>query len=82
MLHYTPKKLTEDPNPWLDIIRYSMLEESDTHVLKVMRSLLKAQQEWAPEGKDNLYVKVAQLTYDGFEIYGWIKDIGFDEEWH
>lgn len=78
---YEPKELSKDPNPWFDILKYSMQEESDAHVIKVIRSLLKAQQTWPPAKEENLYVKVGQMTYEGFEANDWHFDTGYEEEW-
>lgn len=79
---YSPKKVSDDPNPWLDIVKNSLLEDDDAHVIKVVRSLLKAEHEWTSNEKENIYVKIAQLTYDGFKDFSWGEDIGFEEEWN
>ena len=78
---YSPKRVEEEPNPWLDIVKYSLLEDEDAHLIKVIRALMKAEHEWTPNEKANIYVKIAQLTYDGFKGLGWGEDIGFDGNW-
>jgi len=79
--NYKPETLKDEPNPWLDILKNALLEDAEPHVIKVIRSLLKAEQEWGPRD-DNLYIKIAQLTVEGYEKYGWsMNGIGFDQEW-
>jgi len=79
--NYKPQQLKSEPNPWLDILKIALLEDAEPHVIKVVRSLLKAEQEWGPRD-DNLYIKIAQLTVEGYERYGWsMNGLGFDKEW-
>ena len=78
---YKPIKISEEPNPWLEVINISLKEELDPHVIKVIRSLLKANEELGPR-KDDLYLKIAQLTIEGYYQAGWdFNGIGWDEEW-
>lgn len=80
--NYKPKTLSEEPNPWLAVIKYSLEEETEPHVIKVVRSLIKAGELMGPE-KDNLYLKIAQITIEGYEMAGFsINGIGWDEEWN
>lgn len=79
--NYKPKTLSEEPNPWLAVIKYSLEEESEPHVIKVVRSLMRAEELMGPE-KDNLNLKIAQITVEGYEMAGFsINGIGWDEEW-
>ena len=78
---YKTKDLVEEPNPWLDIINKALNEKSEAHVIKTIRSLYKAEEVMGPE-KDNLYLKIAQLTMDGYKLRDWSqKGLGWDEEW-
>ena len=78
---FRPKRLIEEPNPWLDVIKASLEEEHESHVIKTVRSLYKAEQEFGPH-KDNLYLRAAQLTVEGYEKYNWSQNgIGWDEDW-
>jgi len=79
--YYKPKTLSEEPNPWLEIIKYSLEEEAEPHVIKVVRSLMKAGELMGPE-KDDLYVKIAQLSIEGYDKAGWsLGGSGWDQEW-
>jgi len=79
--NYKPSKLKEGPNPWLDIIRESLIEEYEPHMIKIVRSLIKAEQEWGP-GKDDIFLKIAQVTVEGYQKYDWsFNGLGFEEEW-
>ena len=80
--NYKPKTLSEEPNPWLDVIKYCLEEEAEPHVIKVVRSLMRAGELMGPD-KDNLYLKVAQITVEGYQMAGFsINGIGWDEEWN
>ncbi len=67
---YKPQTLKNEPNPWDDVMKRALHEDAESHVIKVVRSMLKGEQEWGPR-EDNLYIKIAQLTVEGHEKYGW-----------
>jgi hypothetical protein len=77
---YTPKNKIDSPNAWLEIARRALIED-DSHVIKAVRSLMKAEKEWPSAGKNNLYAKLAQLTCESYKATGWGRDIGFEEQW-
>jgi len=80
LYNYVPKTLSSDPNPWLDIIKRA-LEIEECHIIKAVRSLLKAEQLWGA-GEHNIFLKTAQVTVEGFQKYDWSKGgIGWEEEW-
>ena len=73
--------MAEGPNPWLDVIKASLEEEREPHVIMTVRSLYKAEQGFGPH-RDNLYLRAAQLTVEGYQRYYWSQNgIGWDEEW-
>jgi len=79
---FTPKELKQEPNPWLDVIGRALAEEDDSHELKVVRSLLLAEQKWGG-GEYNINLKVAQLTVEGYAKNGWSRGgLGWEEEWN
>ena len=81
LLAYKPRKLEQEPNPWLDVIKVALSKEDEPHVLKVIRTLIKMEQDFGPR-EDNLYLKVAQLTVEGYDKYGWsFNGLGWEEEW-
>lgn len=77
---YTPKNKIDIPNPWMEITTRSLIED-DSHVIKAVRALMKAEEEWPPVGKDNIYLKLAQVTCEGYKATGWGRDVGFEEQW-
>jgi len=80
LYQYSPKELAEEPNPWLDVIKHALTAD-EPHVPKMVRALLKAEQEWGA-GEHNIFLKIAQLTIEGWEKYGWsFGGLGWDEEW-
>jgi len=82
LYNYKPETLVQDQNPWLDIVKKSLQEENEEHVIKVIRALWKAEQEWGP-GENNVFMKIAQLTIEGYNKYAWSEDgIGWEEEWN
>jgi len=56
LYEFEPKYLKTEPNPWLDLIGRSLAPELEVHVLKVIRSLLKADQEWGGD-ESNVFLK-------------------------
>ena len=79
--NFKSKTLSEEPNPWLEIIKYSLEEEAEPHVIKVVRSLMKAGEVMGPE-KDNLYLKIAQISIEGYDKVGWsLNGLGWEQEW-
>jgi len=82
LINYEPEfKPKDESNPWFDVIEKAFNCE-DAHVIKVVRSLMKADEEWGG-GDQNTFLKVAQLTVDHIHYpKDWSFDgIGFDEEW-
>lgn len=78
--NYSPKTTSDSPNPWLEVIQTSLLIE-DCHVMKVIRSLLRAEQLWPQIGKDNIYLKLAQITCQSYRANGWARGVGYKEQW-
>jgi hypothetical protein len=73
-------------NPWFAIWNMSV-ENMDLHVVKVIRSLSKADELFAGD-EDDYYVKAAQMTVETTFVDNPIKQdvwgrnpIGFDEAW-
>jgi len=78
---FEPEKLKTEPNPWLDLIGKSLAPDVESHVLKAIRSLLKADSEWGG-GETNMFLKSAQLVYEGFQKFSWsFGGPGFEETW-
>ncbi|KAJ2955840.1 hypothetical protein NQZ79_g8222 [Umbelopsis isabellina] len=73
-------------NPWFAVWNMSV-ENMDLHVVKVIRSLSKADELFAEDG-DDYYVKAAQMTVETTivddpvqqDVWG-RKPVGFDEAW-
>ena len=78
--NYVPKTIRETPNPWLEVVQRSLLEE-DSHVMKVIRSLLKAEELLPRAEKDDIHLKLAQLTCESYRANGWARGVGFNEQW-
>jgi len=82
LYEYKPKELNVEPNPWLDVVKEALLEEEEAHLIKVVRALMRAEQFWGADEK-NTYLKVAQLSVEGYKKYKFADEggIGWDENW-
>jgi len=87
VLTYTPKTLKNKENPWMEVIEDAVkihdpehiAEES--HVLKLIRSLMKAQKEFGSADND-FYLRIAQLTVEGYrESRFFFGGVGYEKEW-
>lgn len=81
LYHYTPKNPISTVNPWLHIVDVA-LKANDEHVVKTVRSLMKADMEWSG-GDHDLYLKAAILTVDNIgNANDWsFGGLGWDQEW-
>jgi hypothetical protein len=68
--NYKEELLQSDSNPWVNIINRSLKPELECHVIKVVRSLIYANNKWGG-GLQNIYLKAAAMTMTGFEKYNW-----------
>jgi len=88
-LAFIPKEFKNKENPWFEVVEYAVglhdLAEqivNESHVIQLVRSLVKAQKEFGSEDKKDLYLKVAQLTVEGYKEFGWCRDgVGREKVW-
>jgi hypothetical protein len=78
---YESKRASSTLNPWLQIVDKSF-DCPDVHVMKTVRSLMKADMRWTG-GENDIYLKAAQLTIDNVkDVPDWsMNGLGFVQEW-